>query len=91
VTLLYSPPGKSGRAGEVKLVDAGGVMNLVSSYADPGQLVAPLNEIREALRAKAHERRYLQSFRQKHYEFLQRYNGIKGRLKDELDRRKKRG
>ena len=28
-------------------------MNLVASYADPGQLVAPLGEIREALRAKA--------------------------------------
>jgi two-component system, OmpR family, response regulator len=91
ITLLYSPPGKSGRAGEVKLVDAGGAMNLVASYSEPGQLVAPLGEIREALRAKARERRYLQAFRQRHYEFLQRYNGIKQRLKEELDRRKKRG
>jgi two-component system, OmpR family, response regulator len=89
ITLLYSPPGKSGRAGEVKLVDAGGAMNLVASYSEPGQLVAPLGEIRDALRAKTRERRYLQSFRQKHYEFLQRYNGIKVRLKEELDRRKK--
>jgi DNA-binding NtrC family response regulator len=89
VTLLYSPPGKSGRAGEIKLVDAGGTMNLIASYVDTGELVAPLGEIREALRAKSRERRYLQAFRQKHYEFLQRYNGIKTRLKDELDRRKK--
>jgi DNA-binding NtrC family response regulator len=90
ITLLYNPPGKSGRAGEVKLVDAGGAMNLVASYSEPGQLVAPLGEIREALRAKSRERRYLQAFRQRHYEFLQRYNGIKTRLKEELDRRKKR-
>ena len=89
VTLLYSPPGKSGRTGEVKLVDAGGAMNVIASYAAPGELVAPLGEIREALRAKSKERRYLQAFRQKHYEFLQRYNGIKTRLKEELDRRKK--
>jgi DNA-binding NtrC family response regulator len=90
ITLLYSPPGKSGRAGEVKLVDAGGAMNLVASYSEPGQLVAPLGEIREALRAKSRERRYLQAFRQKHYEFLQRYNAIKTRLREELDRRRKR-
>jgi DNA-binding NtrC family response regulator len=89
ITLLYSPPGKSGRTGEVKLVDAGGAMNLVASYSEPGQLVAPLGEIREALRQKSRERRYLQAFRQKHFEFLQRYNGIKQRLKEELDRRKK--
>jgi DNA-binding NtrC family response regulator len=89
LTLLYSPPGKSGRTGEVKLIDAGRAMTLVGSYTDPGQLVAPLGEIREALKQKGHERRYLQAFRQKHFEFLQRYNGIKVRLKEELDRRKK--
>jgi len=89
VTLLYSPPGRSGRTGEIKLVDASREMSLVASYAEPGQLVGPLNEIREALRQKSKERRYLQSFRQRHFEFLQRYNGIKTRLKEELDRRKK--
>ena len=51
--------------------------------------MAPLTEIREALKQKSHERRYLQAFRQKHFEFLQRYNGLKVRLKEELDRRKK--
>jgi two-component system, OmpR family, response regulator len=89
LTILYTPPGTSGRPGEVKLIDAGRAMTLLSSYADPSQLVAPLGEIREALKQKSHERRYLQAFRQKHYEFLQRYNGIKSRLKEELDRRKK--
>jgi DNA-binding NtrC family response regulator len=90
VTLLYTPPGTSGRPGEVKLVDANGVMNTIASYADPGQLGASLGEIREALRAKSKERRYLQAFRQRHFEFLQRYNSIKNRLKEELDRRKKK-
>jgi DNA-binding NtrC family response regulator len=89
VTLLYTPPGRSGRNGEIKLVDAGGVLNRVASYSDPSELVTPLGEIREALRAKGKERRYLQAFRQKHYEFLQRYNALKQRLKEELDRRKK--
>ena len=90
VTLLYTPPGRSGRPGDVKLVDANGTMNTIASYAEPGQLAAPLGEIREALRAKAKERRYLQAFRQRHFEFLQRYNNIKNRLKEELDRRKKK-
>jgi DNA-binding NtrC family response regulator len=89
LTILYTPPGKSGRAGEVKLIDAGRAMSLLSSYSDPGQLVAPLGEIREALKQKSHERRYLQAFRQRHFEFLQRYNSLKIRLKEELDRRKK--
>jgi DNA-binding NtrC family response regulator len=90
VTLLYTPPGGSGRPGEVKLVDANGTMNTIASYAEPGQLAAPLGEIREALRTKSKERRYLQAFRQRHFEFLQRYNSIKTRLKEELDRRKKK-
>jgi two-component system, OmpR family, response regulator len=89
ITLLYSPPGQSGRPGEVKLVDASRTMTLVTGYGEPGQLVAPLNEIREALRQKLHERRYLQAFRQRHFEFLQRYNALKQRLQQELDRRKK--
>ncbi len=89
ITLLYNPPGEGGRAGEVKLVDASRVMSLIGSYTEPGQLVGPLNEIREALKQKAHERRYLQAFRQRHFEFLQRYNALKQRLKEELDRRKK--
>jgi DNA-binding NtrC family response regulator len=89
VTLLYSPPGKSGRTGEVKMVDASRVMSLIGSYTDPAQLIVPLGEIREALKQKTHERRYLQAFRQRHLEFLQRYNGLKQRLKEELDRGKK--
>jgi DNA-binding NtrC family response regulator len=90
VTLLYTPPGGSGRPGDVKLVDANGTMNTIATYADPGQLAGPLGEIREALRTKGKERRYLQAFRQRHFEFLQRYNSIKHRLKEELDRRKKK-
>ncbi|HXJ20791.1 MAG TPA: response regulator [Polyangia bacterium] len=89
ITLLYSPPGKSGRTGEVKMVDATRTMSLIGSYTDPAQLVVPLGEIREALKQKSHERRYLQAFRQRHLEFLQRYNGLKQRLRDELDRGKK--
>jgi DNA-binding NtrC family response regulator len=89
VTLLYSPPSRPGSSGEVKMIDASRSMNLVPNYTDPEQLVAPLNEIREGLRQKTRERRYLQAFRQRNYEFLQRYAVLKQRIKTELDRGKK--
>jgi hypothetical protein len=90
VVLLYTPAGQSGRPGDLKLVDTSGAMNTIASHSDAGQLAAPLGEIREALQAKGKERRYLQAFRQRHFEFLQRYTSIKQRLKEELDRRKKK-
>jgi PleD family two-component response regulator len=89
VTLLYSPPSRSGAVGEVKLVDASRVMNLIPAYSDPQQLLAPLDEIREGLRQKNKERRYLQAFRQRNFEFLQRYNALKQRIKTALDHGKK--
>jgi two-component system, OmpR family, response regulator len=89
VTLLYSPPARPGAVGEVKMIDASRVMTLVSSYTDPEQLIAPLGEIREALRQKTKERRYLQAFRQRNYEFLQRYGSLKQRIKDVLEKGKK--
>jgi len=55
---------------DVKLVDTNGAMNTIASYANASQLAAPLGELREALRTKSKERRYLQAFRQRHFEFL---------------------
>jgi DNA-binding NtrC family response regulator len=89
VTLLYNPPTRPGAVGEVKMVDANRSMSLISNYTDPEQLVAPLNEIREGLRQKTKERRYLQAFRQRNYEFLQRYASLKQRIKAALDKGKK--
>jgi DNA-binding NtrC family response regulator len=89
VTLLYNPPAQSGGSGELKMVDATRTISLVPNYSDAGQLVGPLNEIREGLRQKNKERRYLQAFRQRNYEFLQRYAMLKQRIKTELDRGKK--
>ncbi|HVZ71922.1 MAG TPA: response regulator [Polyangia bacterium] len=89
VTLLYSPPPRAGVSGEVRMVDATRTISLVPSYTDAEQLAAPLGEIREGLRQKTKERRYLQAFRQRNYEFLQRYASLKQRIKAALDRGKK--
>jgi hypothetical protein len=64
-------------------------MTLVSHYTDARQLVSPLSEIREAIVQKSKERRYLQAFRQRNFEFLQRYNSLKQRVAAQLDHGKK--
>jgi DNA-binding NtrC family response regulator len=89
ITLLYNPSARPGGSGELKMVDKSRIMSLVPNFTGAEQLVGPLNEIREGLRQKNKERRYLQAFRQRNYEFLQRYASLKQRIKTELDRGKK--
>jgi DNA-binding NtrC family response regulator len=79
VTLIFSPPGE-GTTGEVKMVDSSKLLTLIPSFSAPDQLVSSLLEVREALRQKVRERRYLQNFRKQHLDFLQKYNAIKQRL-----------
>ena len=90
ITLLYSPPGRAAAHARRRQDGRGEPGHDPGpSYTDPEQLVAPLNEIREALRQKAKERRYLQAFRQRNFEFLQRYNALKQRVAAQLDHGKK--
>jgi DNA-binding NtrC family response regulator len=79
VALVFRPPGESG-AGEVRMVEASKVVTLIPAYSDPAQLVEALNEVREALRRKARERRYVAVFRKQHSEFLKRYAKLKDRI-----------
>jgi DNA-binding NtrC family response regulator len=79
VALVFSPPGEGG-GGEVKMMEASRLIPLVSSFSDPQQLVGVLEDVREALRRKAAERRYLTVFRKQHFAFLKRYNGVKQKL-----------
>lgn len=80
VAILYQPPARKGGAGEVKMIEGNRVMVLVSEYRTPDQLVGPMTEIREGIRQKLKERRYLQIFRQSHLDFLQRYNNIRQKI-----------
>jgi hypothetical protein len=79
VTLLFSAPGEGG-TGEVKMVDQSKLLMLIPSFSAPDQLVGSLQEVREGLRQKIRERRYLQNFRKQHLEFIQKYNALKSRL-----------
>ncbi len=89
VTLLYNPPARRGAVGEVKMVESSRVMTLMRDYSEPEQLLGPLNEIREALRQKMKERRYLLAFRQRNFEFLQRYHSLRQRIASVLERGRK--
>jgi DNA-binding NtrC family response regulator len=79
VALVFSPPGEGG-GGEVKMMEASRLTPLLSSFSDPEQLVGVLEDVREALRRKAAERRYMNVFRKRHFAFLKRYNLVKQKL-----------
>jgi response regulator RpfG family c-di-GMP phosphodiesterase len=89
ITLLYTPPVRGGQGGAVKMMEGSRIISLVPNYSTPEQLVSAMNEIREALHQGAKERRYLQAFRQRNFEFLQRYNLIKQRVAAQLEQSKK--
>lgn len=79
VALLFTPPAE-GVTGEVKMMETSRLTTIISAFAEPSQLVASLQEVREALKHKARERRYLQVFRKQHFEFLKRHTKLRERL-----------
>jgi len=89
VALLYEPPAGMKKGGDVHMLEGSRMLVLVSGYKTPEQLVPPLSEIREGLRQKLKERRYLQAFRQSNLEFLQRYNSVRQKLQAAVARSKK--
>jgi len=80
---------RPGAPGEVMLVEGSRPMSLLSGYAGPEQLVGVLAEVREGIRQKVKERRYLQLFRQTNLEFLNRYNNVRQRVQAMIARSKK--
>jgi DNA-binding response OmpR family regulator len=89
VALLYEPASRAGEVGELKMVEGGRTMVLVSGYTTLEQLAPSLNEIREGIRQKLKERRYLHAFRQSNLEFLQRYNSVRQKIQAAVKRAKK--
>ncbi len=82
VVLIYRGPGADG---EVKLVEQAGTRSLIKPFTEPGQLVAKMDDLAEAWRAKARERRYTQLFREKHFDFLRRYVELKNKIERALN------
>ena len=77
VVLTFLGPSENGK---VELVETTGTRVLVKPFTEAQQLLDRLGELAEAWRAKARERRYTQSFREKHYDFLRRYVELKTKI-----------
>lgn len=77
VVLTFLGPADNGR---VELVETHGSRPLLSPFTDAQQLLDRLDELAEAWRIKARERRYTQAFREKHYDFLRRYVELKTKI-----------
>lgn len=84
--LLFTPPSGS-TVGEVKVIETSRIMTLVPSFTDPAQMAASLEEVREAIKQKAKERRYLKAFRRDHLDFINRYNRIRTSLQGQLGKK----
>jgi DNA-binding NtrC family response regulator len=77
VVLTFLGPSDNGK---VELVETHGSRPLVQPFRDASQLLSRLDELAEAWRIKARERRYTQAFREKHYDFLRRYVELKTKI-----------
>lgn len=77
VVLTFRGPAENGK---VELVELAGSRTLISPFTEASQLIGRLDELAEAWRIKARERRYTQAFRERHYDFLRRYVEIKTKI-----------
>lgn len=77
VVLTFIGPSENGR---VELVETASTRKIIDPFTDAKQLVDRLDELAEAWRAKARERRYTQAFRERHYDFLRRYVEIRTKI-----------
>lgn len=85
ISILYTPPSQEwGTKGEARLVESSRLMELIPSFSTVEELGEALGDIREAMRQKVRERRYLQAFRQQNFEFIQRYQALRQRILSEL-------
>lgn len=74
IAISYVPNGK------LEIVESTRSIPIVDKFTSAKQLVDRLNELAEGYRAKARERRFLQAFRERNYEFLRRFNELRQRM-----------
>lgn len=77
VVLTFLGPADNGK---VELVETVGSRTIVQPFRAAAQLVERLDELAQAWRAKARERRYTQAFRERHYDFLRRYVELRAKI-----------
>jgi DNA-binding NtrC family response regulator len=77
VVLQFRGPSDNG---QVELVETVGTRVIIAPFTDATQIVDRLDELAEAFKAKSRERRYLQAFRERHYDFLRKYVELKTKI-----------
>jgi DNA-binding NtrC family response regulator len=78
IAIVYSRPGTT--VGRAEIVDGSKAILMIAELTDPRQMVARIDELREAQLRTARERRYLGRFRQENYELLRKYAELKQKL-----------
>jgi DNA-binding response OmpR family regulator len=81
VVLTFRGPAENGR---VQLIETASERTIIEPFTDPQQMVERMSEFAEAFKAKSRERRYMQNFRERHYDFLRRYVDIKVKIERAL-------
>ena len=82
VVLTFRGPSENG---QVSLIEQNGARTIVKPFTEAKQLLARMDELSEAWKAKARERRYTQAFRERHYDFLRRYVELKTKIERALN------
>jgi DNA-binding response OmpR family regulator len=76
LVMTYEPRGK------VQLIETTRTITVVEEFTQASQLTGRLTDLADAHRAKARERRYLQAFRERHYNLLRRLAELKKKLSE---------
>ena len=71
---------RTAQGAKVEMIEGEHRVLLADQLTSPEQLVGRLDTLTEAFRVRERERRYLQSFRERHYELLRRYAALKTRI-----------
>jgi DNA-binding NarL/FixJ family response regulator len=75
LTLSRSPNGAV-----VEMIEGEHKVRLAENIGSSDQLIDKLDDLTEAFRLRDRERRYLQAFRERHYDLLRRYAALKTRI-----------
>jgi len=79
IVISYAPNGK------LEIVETTKTIPIVDKFTSATQLTSRLGELAEAHQAKGRERRYLQAFRERHYEFLRRLSELRRKLEKAIE------
>jgi DNA-binding NtrC family response regulator len=87
IAMVFAPP-VSGQAGQVRIADQSRLHVLLPQFVAPGELVAQLREVRDALLRKSRERRYSKVFQGQYAEVLEKCHKLRQR-RDSLGTKRK--